>query len=59
MDTVFWVGDQLLLLAKELLDAADIGKLRPRWEGPFRVAAVAGPNMYTLDHAVQLSTLTV
>ena len=26
---------------KELLDAAEVGKLRPRWEGPFPVAVVA------------------
>jgi hypothetical protein len=51
VDTVFRVGDQVLLRAKELLDAVKIGKLRPLWAGPpaFRVAAVAGPNMYTLD----------
>ena len=30
VDTVFKVGDQVLLRTKELLDAADIGKLRPR-----------------------------
>jgi hypothetical protein len=48
VDTVFQVGDQVLLRTKELLDAAEIGKLRPRWEGPFRVAALAGPNTYTL-----------
>ena len=28
VDTVFMVGDRVLLLTKELLDAADIGKLR-------------------------------
>ncbi len=33
VDTVFKVGDLVLLLTKELLDAADIGKLRPRWDG--------------------------
>jgi hypothetical protein len=33
-DTVFQVGDRELLRTKELLDAADIGKLRPRWDGP-------------------------
>ncbi len=40
----------MLLRTKELpvLDTAGIGKLRPRWEGPFRVAALAGPNTYTL-----------
>ena len=36
VDTVFHVGDEVLLRTKELLDAAEIGKLRPRWEGPFR-----------------------
>ena len=39
VDTVFAVGDQVLLRTKELLDAADIGKLRPRWDGPFTVLA--------------------
>jgi hypothetical protein len=34
VDTVFTVGDQVMLRTKELLDAADIGKLRPRWDGP-------------------------
>ena len=48
VDTVFQVGDEVLLRTKELLDAAEIGKLRPRWEGPFRVKAIAGPNTYTL-----------
>jgi transposase InsO family protein len=46
--TTFQVGDQVLLRTAELLDAAEIGKLRPRWEGPFRVSALAGPNTYTL-----------
>ncbi len=31
VDTVVKVGDQVLLRTKELLDAADIGKLRPGW----------------------------
>ncbi len=35
VDTVFKVGDRVLLRTKELLDAADIGKLRPWWDGPF------------------------
>ena len=48
MDTRFQVGDQVMLRTKELLDAAEIGKLRPRWEGPFPVVALAGPNTYTL-----------
>jgi hypothetical protein len=48
VDTAFHVRDLVLLRTKELLDAADIGTLRPWWEGPFIVAAVAGPNAYTL-----------
>jgi hypothetical protein len=48
VDTVFTVGDLVLLRTKELLDAADIGKLRPRWNGPFRVTACPSPNAYTL-----------
>jgi hypothetical protein len=47
-DTVFQVGDRVLLRTKELLDAADIGKLRPRWDGPFTVTACPSPNAYTL-----------
>jgi hypothetical protein len=48
VDTVFQVGDEVMLRTAELLDAADIGKLRPRWEGPIWVTAPAGPNIYTL-----------
>ena len=52
MDTTFQVGDQpeVMLQTKdsELLDAAEVGKLRPRWEGPFPVAVVARPKTYTL-----------
>jgi len=48
VDTRFAVGDQVMLRTKELLDAAEVGKLRPRWEGPFPVVALAGPNTYTL-----------
>ena len=48
VDTVFQVGDRVLLRTKELLDAADIGKLRPRWDGPFTVLACPSPNAYTL-----------
>ena len=40
--------DQGMLRTKELLDAADIGKLRPRWDGPFTVTACPSPNAYTL-----------
>ncbi len=54
VDTVFKVGDRVLLRTKELLDAADrdhdrrVGKLRPRWDGPFTVTACPSPNAYTL-----------
>ena len=48
VDTVFEVGDRVLLRTKELLDDADIGKLRPRWDGPFTVTACPSPNAYTL-----------
>ena len=48
VDTVFKVGDRVLLRTKELLDVADIGKLRPRWDGPFTVTACPSPNAYTL-----------
>ena len=48
VDTEFKVGDRVLLRTKELLDAADIGKLRPRWDGPFTVTACPSPNAYTL-----------
>ncbi len=50
VDTVFQVGYRVLLRTKELLDATDIGKLRPRWDGPFTVTACppASPNAYTL-----------
>ena len=44
VDPVFRVGDEVMLRTAELLHAADIGKLRPRWEGPFRVTSLAaGP----------------
>jgi hypothetical protein len=48
VDTVFKVGDRVLLRTKELLNGADIGKLRPRWDGPFTVTACPSPNAYTL-----------
>ena len=31
-----------------MLDAADIGKLRQRWDCPFTVTACPSPNAYTL-----------
>ncbi len=49
---LFKVGDQVMVLlrTKELLDAADIGKLRPQWDrdGPCTVMACPSPNAYTL-----------
>ncbi|MEI7929579.1 MAG: hypothetical protein WCH40_13600, partial [Verrucomicrobiales bacterium] len=48
VDTVFKVDDRVLLRTKELLDAADIDKLRPRWDGPFTVTACPSPSAYTL-----------
>ncbi len=48
VDTVFKMGDQVLLRTKELLDAADIGKLLPQWDWPFTVMACPSPNAYTL-----------
>ena len=41
-------GGKELIHTKEVLDAADIGKLRPRWDGRFIVAACPSPNAYTL-----------
>jgi hypothetical protein len=49
--TVFKVGDRVLLLTKELLDAADIGKLRQWWDWPFTVTACPSPNAYTCARA--------
>ena len=46
--TVFQVGDRVPLRTKELFDAADTGKLRLRWDGPFIVTACPSPNAYTL-----------
>ncbi len=46
VDTRVQVGGQVMLRTKDLLDAAEIGKLRPRWEGPFPL--LKGPDTYTL-----------
>ena len=51
VDTTFAVGNRVWLRTKELADGAEIGKLQPRWDGPFEVAAVAGPYTYTLSVA--------
>jgi hypothetical protein len=45
--TVFNVGDRVLR-TKELLDVADIGRLRPRWDGSFTVTACPAPNTLAL-----------
>ena len=54
VDTTFQVGDKVWLRTKELADGAEIGKLQPRWDGPFAVAAIAGPNTYTLSLPARL-----
>ena len=51
VDVKFAPGDLVLVRSKELLDAADIGKLRDRWEGPFKVIKEAAPNAYLLKVA--------
>ena len=48
VDAVFKVGDRVQLWTNELLDAADIGKLRPRWDDSFTETACPSPNAYTL-----------
>ncbi len=52
VDTVFKVGGRVLLRTNELLDAADIAKLFPRWDCPFTVMACPSPNAYTLRVAL-------
>ena len=51
IDVKFTQGDLELVRSKELLDAAEIGKLRDRWEGPFKVIKEANPNAYLLKVA--------
>jgi hypothetical protein len=48
VNTVFQMGDQVLLLTKELLDTADISKLLQLWDWHFTVMACPSPNAYTL-----------
>ena len=40
--------DRDTLRTEELLDPADVGKLRPRRDGPFTVTACPSPNAHTL-----------
>ena len=51
VDVKFAQGNLVLVLSKELLDAADISKLRDLWEGPFKVIKEAAPNAYLLKVA--------
>ena len=61
---MFKVGDRVLLRTKELLrcaaelllDAADIGKLRPLQNGPFTLTACPSPNAYTLSLPSKMRT---
>ena len=41
------VGDQVMLRTKGLLDASEVGKLRPRCECPFTEAALGCQHVYT------------
>ena len=56
VDTAFEVGDRALLRTKERLDAADIGKLRPR-EGKarlrFTVTACPSPDALALPRRMR------
>ena len=48
VDTVFKVGDRVLLRTKELLDASDFGNLHPRLDDLFKVLACTSLDAYTL-----------
>ena len=48
IDVKFTPGSLVLVQSKELLDAAEIGKLRYLWEGPFKVIKEAAPIAYLL-----------
>ena len=47
------------LRTKELFDSSAVGQLLPRGGGPFAVAAVASPNMYTLTLPARFNLLQV
>ena len=50
------VGDQVMLLAKKLLDAAEVGKLvRPLWEGSFPEAAQGLPARFKCSPMVHVN----
>ena len=61
VNTVFKVGGRVLLRTKNLLGAADIGKLLPRRDGPFTATAAPTPTR-SRSHcgcsAARQSTLT-
>ena len=46
VDTVFTVGNWVLLRTAKLLHASDMGKQRPRWHGPFTMTAYPSTNAY-------------
>jgi len=47
-EVTFQPGDQVLLATRQLTELAQVGKLQPRWQGPFEVLDSPGPNTYTL-----------
>jgi len=47
-EVTFQPGDQVMLATRQLTELAQVGKLRPRWQGPFEVLDSPGPNTYTL-----------
>ena len=49
VDTVFRAGDCVLLRTTGPLNDADMGKLRPRWDGPSTVLSRPSPDAYTLS----------
>ena len=44
MFQVFQVGDLVLVQTMELPDAADIGKPRQGWDGPFKLSTASSPS---------------
>ena len=47
----------MLLATRQLTEAAQVGKLRNQWAGPFEVIDSPGPNTYTLrlPHRMRIS----
>ena len=48
-EVTFQPGDQVLLATRQLTELAQVGKLRPRWQGPFEVLGSPSPNTYRLQ----------